>query len=98
METFTKISDNEIEITAEVKAPEVMVKEFSELQADLDQAIASREYVVSRHAEELKPIDETIALMTKRVAEATKQGVVAKVEVVEAPVEELPVEEVLIKG
>lgn len=87
METFTKVDANTIEITAEVKAPEVIVKEFSQLEADLKQAQDSLVYVQQRHAEEILPIQKTIDLMKARVAEATKQGVIAK------PISSEPLEE-----
>lgn len=86
------------EYEAEKIVPEVILatKTLNELEADLKQAQDSRVYV---YEQQIKPIDDTIALMQAKVDEAKAQGVVVKPveEVKEIPVAELPVEKIIAK-
>ena len=83
MDILTKKDNNTVTIVPTPVQLEAFDKTLSELEADLEQAIASREYVISRHIEELIPIDNTIAIFQKRVDDATALGITTLAQVKE---------------
>ena len=84
METFKTVL-GELEITPEVIVPAKITKPLDELQSDLKQAQDSRVYA---YAQTIKPIDDTIIIMQKRVDEALLLGIKAKPIVVEEIISE----------
>lgn len=87
METFRKIDENTLGITPEVKEVVEVGLTPEENEANLKQAQDSRVYAYEQH---IKPIDDTIIIMQKRVDEQNRLNIVTKeVEVVK---EVLPVD------
>lgn len=97
METFVKIDENTISITAEVKEPEVFTKDLKTLQDELQQAKDSLVYVQQRHSDEIAPIQKTIDLLAKRLSEAEKLGIEIKPEAIKEIIEKPIKEEIIIK-
>ncbi len=75
-ETWEKKDDNTLTIRSTIEI--TTEKTYEEAQAELDAAILERAQAIEAHTKRLAGIDETIATLTKRLAEADKLGIKAK--------------------
>jgi hypothetical protein len=83
-ETWEKKDDNTLTIRSTLEI--TTEKTYEEAQAELDAAVRERAQVEEEYTRRMAGIDETIATLTKRLAEADKLGIKAKV--AETPTEE----------
>lgn len=99
LEKIIKKSEFEIEVKKlQEIVPETLIatKGLPELLADLNQAKESLVYIKSRHADEIKPIQETIDRLQFRYDEAVRLSIKEEPAPVK-PVLEVPLEEPIVE-